>query len=125
MIGSVQYMTGPNGTVSDIHDLRIVGNLAGGVWVGMILELLKMLFDFYVHKLQKDSLATFQHHSNEKSICKLNRVISPYPRALKQRAIFPYPRALICQLNKEPSLPTLELLNKEPSSPTLEFLFAS
>ena len=46
MIGSVQYMTGPNGTVSDIYDLRIVGNLPGGVWVGMILELLKMLLIF-------------------------------------------------------------------------------
>ena len=58
MIGSVQYMTGPsdrvsavymtgpNDRVSDVYDLRIVGNLPGGVWVGMILELLKMLLIF-------------------------------------------------------------------------------
>ena len=52
--------------------------LPGGVWVGMFLELLKMLFDFYVHKLQEDSVAVFQHHSNERSICQLNGEPFPY-----------------------------------------------
>ena len=98
MIGSVTFMiSGLLGTyleVSGGHDSRAFENVV----------------DFYVHKLQKDSLAMFQHHSNEKSICKLNREPSAPTLEL---------------VHKEPAPPTLELVNKEPSPPTLELLFAS